>query len=78
VTDTGQGIRETDMAHIFEPFYTTKQQGEGIGLGLSTTYGIIHRHGGTLTATSQPGTETTFEISLPVRASESDHSGEGP
>ena len=78
VTDTGQGIRETDMAHIFEPFYTTKQQGEGIGLGLSTTYGIVDRHGGTLTAASRPGRETTFEIRLPVKASDSDHSGEGP
>jgi PAS domain S-box-containing protein len=78
VTDTGLGIRETDMAHIFEPFYTTKQQGEGIGLGLSTTYGIVDRHGGTLTAASRPGRETTFEIRLPVKASDSDHSGEGP
>jgi PAS domain S-box-containing protein len=69
VTDTGHGIREEDLAHIFEPFYTTKQEGHGIGLGLSTTYGIIHRHGGTLTAASQPGRETTFEISLPVETS---------
>ncbi|BBO71499.1 hypothetical protein DSCA_54290 [Desulfosarcina alkanivorans] len=78
VTDNGHGIRDKDMPHIFEPFYTTKQEGHGIGLGLSTTYGIIHRHGGTLTAASQPGGETTFEIRLPVRASGSDPSGEAP
>jgi len=69
VTDTGHGIREEDMGHLFEPFYTTKQEGHGIGLGLSTTYGIIDRHGGSLTAASQPGRETTFEIRLPVQAS---------
>ncbi len=69
VTDNGHGIREEDMGHLFEPFYTTKQEGHGIGLGLSTTYGIIDRHGGSLTAASQPGRETTFEIRLPVQAS---------
>lgn len=69
VTDTGHGIHEADMGHLFEPFFTTKQEGHGIGLGLSTTYGIIDRHGGTLTAASQPGRETTFEIRLPVQAS---------
>jgi signal transduction histidine kinase len=68
VTDTGRGIGEEDMAHIFEPFFTTKREGHGLGLGLSTTYGIIDRHGGTLTAASQPGRETTFEIRLPVQA----------
>jgi two-component system NtrC family sensor kinase len=76
VTDTGHGIHEEDMAHIFEPFYTTKQEGHGIGLGLSTTYGIIHRHGGILTAASQPGMETTFEIRLPARTPNPDDSGE--
>ncbi|MBC2711925.1 MAG: response regulator [Desulfosarcina sp.] len=75
VTDTGHGIREEDMAHIFEPFYTTKQEGHGIGLGLSTTYGIIDRHGGTLSAGSQQGRGTTFEIRLPVQASILHHPG---
>jgi signal transduction histidine kinase len=69
VSDTGHGIPEEDMAHVFEPFYTTKQEGHGIGLGLSTSYGIIDRHGGSLTAASQPGQGTTFEIRLPVQAS---------
>jgi two-component system NtrC family sensor kinase len=66
VTDTGHGICEEDLGHIFEPFFTTKQDGHGVGLGLSTTYGIIERHGGRLSATSQPGKGTTFEIRLPV------------
>jgi two-component system NtrC family sensor kinase len=66
VTDTGHGILDEHMGHIFEPFYTTKAEGHGIGLGLSTTYGIIDRHGGTLTAASRPDRETTFEIRLPA------------
>jgi two-component system, NtrC family, sensor kinase len=78
ITDTGHGIHEADMAHIFEPFYTTKQEGHGIGLGLSTTFGIIDRHGGTLSAASQPDKGTTFEIKLPVQASLSDGPGEAP
>ena len=69
VTDTGHGIHEEDMGHLFEPFFTTKQEGHGIGLGLSTTYGIIDRHGGSLTAASQPGRGTTFEIRLAAQAS---------
>ncbi len=75
VTDTGHGIHEEDMAHIFEPFYTTKQEGHGIGLGLSTTYGIIDRHGGTLSAASQPGQGTRIEIRLPVQTSLFNSSG---
>jgi two-component system, NtrC family, sensor kinase len=71
VADTGHGIGDEDIGHIFEPFYTTKQEGHGIGLGLSTTYGIIERHGGTLSAASQPGRGTTFKIELPVPVSES-------
>jgi PAS domain S-box-containing protein len=75
VADTGHGIAENDLGHIFEPFYTTKQEGQGIGLGLSTTFGIVERHGGSLSATSQPGGPTIFEIKLPVQALISAHSG---
>ncbi|BBO82261.1 hypothetical protein DSCO28_28270 [Desulfosarcina ovata subsp. sediminis] len=75
VQDTGHGISEADMGHIFEPFFTTKQEGSGIGLGLSTTYGIIERHGGTLTAASQPGQGTRFEIRLPLSPSDPMQSG---
>jgi two-component system NtrC family sensor kinase len=65
VIDTGHGIDEKEMDHIFEPFYTTKKEGYGVGLGLSTTYGIIERHGGSLTVQSEPGKNTIFEIRLP-------------
>jgi two-component system, NtrC family, sensor kinase len=68
VADTGTGIDKDSLEQIFEPFFTTKQEGYGVGLGLSTTYGIIERHGGSLSATSQPGRGTTFEIRLPVEA----------
>jgi len=66
VTDTGTGIAEDEMPHIFEPFYTTKQEGYGVGLGLSTAYGIIERHNGRIEARSRPGHGTTFTITLPV------------
>ncbi|MGD8703033.1 MAG: response regulator [Desulfosarcina sp.] len=73
VGDTGSGIGETEMGHIFEPFYTTKQEGQGIGLGLSTSFGIIDRHGGTLTANSQAGKGATFEIRLPIHPPANGH-----
>ncbi len=75
VTDTGNGIPEEALGHIFEPFFTTKQDGYGIGLGLATTYGIIERHGGRLTVSSQPDRGTTFEIRLPVQTSAMDPTG---
>jgi signal transduction histidine kinase len=58
VKDTGTGINEKNLPHIFEPFYTTKEAGYGVGLGLSTVYGIMERHGGAvqMEATSPEGT----------------------
>ena len=70
VKDTGIGISKEDLAHIFEPFFTTKQEGYGVGLGLSTTYGIIEKHRGSIKATSAPGKGTTFTIELPCRVQE--------
>jgi len=66
VKDTGPGIPTEDQPRIFEPFYTTKKEGYGVGLGLSTVYGIIERHKGTVTVESQPGKGATFIIRLPV------------
>jgi len=66
VKDTGSGIQEEDIPHIFEPFFTTKDEGYGVGLGLSTVYGIIEHHKGTIKAESSPGKGATFTIQLPV------------
>lgn len=66
VTDQGRGIPPEMMAHIFEPFYTTKGVGEGTGLGLSTAYGIVKQSGGYIFADSVPGEGATFSILLPA------------
>ncbi len=66
ISDTGKGIREDDIAHIFDPFYSTKPAVEGTGLGLSVSYGIIRRHGGSITVKSKLGQGSTFTIRLPV------------
>ncbi len=66
ITDTGAGIKSSDMNHIFDPFYTTKTVGEGTGLGLSLVYGIIRSHGGYIEVNSKLGKGTTFAIFLPI------------
>lgn len=66
ISDTGIGIEEALLKHIFDPFFTTKPVGEGTGLGLSISYGIVERHGGTITVTSELGVGTTFTVSLPL------------
>jgi signal transduction histidine kinase len=65
-TDTGPGIAPEDLAHIFEPFYTTKDSGTGLGLAVS--YNIIESHGGTLGVASVPGHGATFTVRLPAAA----------
>ncbi len=71
-TDTGIGILEENLGRVFEPFYTTKgavggdTKTQGVGLGLSVSYGIVERHGGTIEVESETGKETTFTIRLPV------------
>jgi len=66
VTDTGQGIATEDLPRIFEPFYSTKGAGKGVGLGLSMVYGIIREHNGTIEVTSEPGQGTTFTMTMPA------------
>jgi signal transduction histidine kinase len=65
VIDSGSGISESARARIFEPFYTTKPQGEGSGLGLSISREIVERHNGSITVESRPG-RTVFTVALPA------------
>ena len=66
VIDTGEGITGENLDKIFDPFFTTKGAGEGTGLGLSICHGIIQQHGGTISATSEPGKGTCFTVELPL------------
>jgi two-component system cell cycle sensor histidine kinase/response regulator CckA len=66
VADDGAGMDPEVIEHAFEPFFTTKGRGEGTGLGLSTVYGIVQRHGGRVSAHSTPGEGTTIEVLLPL------------
>lgn len=70
VCDTGIGITPEDLPKIFDPFFTTKDVGRGTGLGLAVCYGILSEHGGRLDVRSNPGSGTTFTISLPVMDSD--------
>jgi len=70
VSDTGHGMAKETVAKIFDPFFTLKEVGEGTGLGLSTSHGIIQQHKGTVSVKSEPGKGATFEISLPFEKTE--------
>jgi two-component system NtrC family sensor kinase len=67
VADAGCGISPENLKRIFDPFFTTKPMGQGTGLGLSVTYGIVNAHGGKIDVTSTPGFGTTFRVTLPQR-----------
>jgi PAS domain S-box-containing protein len=65
IADTGKGMTPETISKLFTPFFTTKPRGQGTGLGLSVSYGIIARHKGRIDVQSQPGQGSTFTIRLP-------------
>jgi signal transduction histidine kinase len=67
VADNGPGIPADVLPRIFEPFFTTKKIGQGVGLGLSVSYGIAEQHGGRLSVESRPG-RSVFTLELPAAA----------
>lgn len=73
VIDTGSGIDPVDLPRIFEPFYTSKKEGKGVGLGLSMVHGVISEHKGTIEVESEPGMGSTFKLTLPAGV---DHTSE--
>jgi len=77
VTDTGCGISPEDLDKLFDPFFTTKEVGQGTGLGLSVSFGIVQRHGGTIRVQSEVGRGSTFTIWLPVGERGGEHENIG-
>jgi len=77
VQDDGAGIPPDVLPNLFEPFFTTRERGHGLGLGLAISRSIIERHRGRIDVQSQPGSGTVFTILLPVGARSHKSTGEG-
>ena len=67
IADTGVGIPKENLTKLFEPFFSTKKKGKGVGLGLSVAYGIVQEHGGLIQVQSEEGRGTMFTIELPLK-----------
>ena len=67
ITDTGQGIPPENLERIFEPFFSTRKKEGGSGLGLAITFGLVHKLGGDISASSTPEEGTTFTVTLPLK-----------
>src|SRR5690606_11695345 len=67
IADNGVGMTPAEANHIFEPFYTTKDPGQGTGLGLATSQRIVHQHGGVIEVVIEPAKGTIFIVRLPLR-----------
>jgi signal transduction histidine kinase len=72
VEDDGVGIAPENLGRLFDPFFTTKKVGMGTGLGLSTSYSIVRRHGGTLRVEGRPGRGALFRVLLPLDGGEAE------
>ena len=66
VSDTGPGLGQKTLEHVFDPFYSKEDNSEKTGLGLSMVYGIVKNHGGYISCSSEPEIGTTFMIYLPI------------
>ncbi len=76
--DTGTGIADETLSHIWEPFFTTKEAGRGTGIGLSTVRGIVEGHSGFITLKTRPGEGTIFRVHLPAADAKTDTNGPDP